>query len=424
MNYKYITTTKAIGGRIKQIPQDFIVEEIGDNYSTSVKYLPDKKIEELDWKTVFENKKEGQDFLLVDLEKINTSTTSAISQMSRFLRLSKKRISYAGLKDKRAITSQRISLYQPTIDQISKFYYKNIKIYNPIWSDDKINIGDLKQNKFTIIIRKVCGDVQDLQDIVSNFINQVNEKSIINYFGEQRFGGLRQITHRVGKLFLERNYKEAIILYLTKSFDQENDDLKQARKELKTDLNFRKHAAHFPARNGYENAMLNYLANNDTDFLGAIKVLPKSIQFLFIHAYQSYLFNELINLRLENKIGLDKIVGDNVINNNIVLPLFGFNSSYTSGKGGELERQLFSKENIDFDIFKNPDYSVLSSKGDFRNIKTKIYELKLLDISSDELNIDENKDFKTIKISFILDKGQYATNVVRELIKPINLDWY
>ena len=67
---------------------------------------------------------------------------------------------------------------------------------------------------------------------------------------------------------------------------------------------------------------------------------------------------------------------------------------------------------------------MLSSKGDFRNIKTKIYNLELLDISSDELNIDENKDFKTIKISFILDKGQYATNVVRELIKPLNLDWY
>jgi tRNA pseudouridine13 synthase len=424
MQYKYITTTKSIGGRIKQIPQDFVVEEIGDNYIANVNYLPDKKVEELDWKIIFKNKKENQDFLLVNLEKINTSTTSAINQLSRFLRLSKKRISYAGLKDKRAITCQRISLYQPNIERISKFYYKNIKIYNPIWCNKKIDIGDLKQNKFIITIRKVKGSTSDLEKIISNFIKQINKNGIINYFGEQRFGGLRQITHKVGKLFLERKYKEAIILYLTESFEQENEELKQSRLELKKDLNFRKHAAHFPCKNGYENAILNYLSNKENDFLGAIKVLPKAIQFLFIHAYQSYLFNELINLRIENGFGVDKIEGDNIINNKIVLPLFGFNSSYSLGKEGELERQLFLKENIDFDIFRNQDYSVLSSKGDFRDLKTKVYDLKLLDISEDELNFKENKNFKKIKISFILDKGQYATNVLRELIKPSNIDWY
>ena len=142
MDYRYVTDTKGLGGRIKQLPQDFIVEEIGEDYQTSVKYLPDKKIDTIDWEKIFENKEEGKDHLILDLEKHNLSTMQAISQMSRFLRLSKSRFGYAGLKDKRSISSQKISLYNPELERLSKFYFKDIKTYNPFWSSKKIDIGD------------------------------------------------------------------------------------------------------------------------------------------------------------------------------------------------------------------------------------------------------------------------------------------
>lgn len=421
MEFKYLTTTLPIGGRIKQICEDFLVEEIGKNYKTKITYLPDKRVE-VDWDQVYENKKDYK-YLLVDLEKYNLSTTSAINDISRYLRISKRKIGYAGLKDKRAITCQKISICDPPKERIEKFYYKNVKIYNAVWSNKEITIGDLEKNKFTLTVRNIKElNKEDLEKQFLKFKEEIDKNGVINYFGEQRFGGVRSITHKVGKLLLKRKYKEAVLLYLTETSQLEKEEIKNARKELKENLDFGKAAATFPVRDGYERQMLNHLAKFPTDFLGAIKVLPVSIQYLFIHAYQAYLFNELINERINRGFGLEKIDDDKVNENGeIVYPLFGYESSFSSGVLGEIQRDLFEREDINIGEFYNKDHSVLSSKGDFREIKISAYDLSLLNIEEDDLNLGSLK----LTFSFVLDKGNYATNIARELIKPKeSYGWY
>ena len=420
MNFKYITTTPAINGRIKEYCEDFIVSEIGVNYVTEVKYLPNKLLQEIDWDVVFAKKENNEDFLIVTMEKNNLATTNALSQMARFLHTSKKRIGYAGLKDKRALTSQRISIYQPDKERLKKFYFKTIKIYDPIWGRDRVDIGDLLENKFIVTIRKIKDtSIPEIETIVKDCLAQVQEKGLINYFGEQRFGGSREITHRVGKLLMQNKYKEAILMYLTETNPLESQELREARTSLAADLDFGKHASSFPAQSGYESAMLNHLARNPEDFLGAIKVLPKSVQYLFIHAYQSYLFNELINKRLELGYGLERIDGDRVVNGKVQLQLFGFESTFSEGVAGELEKELFKKENLTFDMFYNKDYSVLSTKGEYRDIKTEARDLKLIEVSDDDRI--GNEGLKKLIISFTLSKGNYATVLLRELIKQENI---
>jgi tRNA pseudouridine13 synthase len=414
MNYKYITT-KRIGGRIKERSEDFLVEEIGKDYVTQINYLPDKKVF-VDWKEVF-FKKENNNYLHVDLEKRGLSTTQAINDLSRFLRISQKKIGFAGLKDKRAITSQRISIYDPPKERISKFYYKNIKIYNPSFEEKEITIGDLKENKFIVTVRQIEKQ-ENLKKIIEEIITTVKKQGIINYYGEQRFGGIREITHRIGKLFLQRKYKEAVVLYLTETNDYEEEHIKKAREDLK-DLDYKKHAANFPIKAGFEKQLLNHLVNQPEDYLGAVKSLPKSIQYLFIHAYQSYLFNELINLRLEKGYGLEKIEGDKIIDNNIYLPIFGFETTFSQGKAGELERELLRKEEISLLDFKNQDCGTLSSKGEYRKLFSKVKNINIEEIEEDELHEDKLK----LKISFVLEKGQYATNFLREIIKPEKKTW-
>jgi tRNA pseudouridine13 synthase len=414
MNYKYITT-KRIGGRIKERSEDFLVEEIGKDYVTQINYLPDKKVF-VDWKEVF-FKKENNNYLHVDLEKRGLSTTQAINDLSRFLRISQKKIGFAGLKDKRAITSQRISIYDPPKERISKFYYKNIKIYNPSFEEKEITIGDLKENKFIVTVRQIEKQ-ENLKKIIEEIITTVKKQGIINYYGEQRFGGIREITHRIGKLFLQRKYKEAVVLYLTETNDYEEEHIKKAREDLK-DLDYKKHAANFPIKAGFEKQLLNHLVNQPEDYLGAVKSLPKSIQYLFIHAYQSYLFNELINLRLEKGYGLEKIEGDKIIDNNIYLPIFGFETTFSQGKAGELERELLRKEEISLLDFKNQDCGTLSSKGEYRQLFSKVKNINIEEIEKDELHEDKLK----LKISFVLEKGQYATNFLREIIKPEKKTW-
>ncbi len=416
MKYLYLTTTQPIGGRIKEIADDFIVEEIGVDYKTQVKYLPDKRVY-VEWDKFFLENPEKK-ILHVDFEKKGLSTTAAINQLSRFLRISKKKIGYAGLKDKRAITCQRISISDVPKERISKFYYKNIKIYNPAYKEKEITIGDLKQNKFIITVRQISL-FDYLDKIVSEFVKEIYEKGIINYYGEQRFGGVREITHKIGKLLLQRKYKEAIILYLTQTNEYEEEHIKKAREDLKKDLDYRKHASDFPARAGYEKQMLNHLANQPEDYLGAIKCLPKGIQYLFVHAYQSFLFNQLVNLRLEKGFGVKQIEGDKIINDKIHLPLFGYETQFSSGLAGQLEREVLKKEDISLLDFKNQDYGALSSQGEYRKFVSEVYDLKLEEITDDEINPGKKK----IKLSFVLDKGQYATNLLRELIKPEKIGW-
>ena len=69
--------------------------------------------------------------------------------------------------------------------------------------------------------------------------------------------------------------------------------------------------------------------------------------------------------------------------------------------------------------FYNRDYSVLSSKGEFRDIKTEAHDLKLIEINDDERHTEEK--FKKLIISFTLSKGNYATVLLRELIKQENI---
>ena len=58
------------------------------------------------------------------------------------------------------------------------------------------------------------------------------KNGIANYFGEQRFGGIRQITHIVGKEFLKGRFKEGVMLYLTHTVEGEQEEIKKARERL------------------------------------------------------------------------------------------------------------------------------------------------------------------------------------------------
>lgn len=417
MDYKYITDTPPINGRIKQLAEDFEVSEITIDSDTQIKYIKENLTPEIDWDKVIKER-DDREYLVFDLEKFNMSTTTATKLISRFLRISKKRISYAGLKDKRATTSQKISICNPDIERLKQFKFNNIKLYNPKWSDIPVDIGDLKENRFTVTIRKIKGkSIPEIKDIIQNTFDQIEKRGLANYFGEQRFGGIREVTHEVGKHFLKRNYKRAVLTYLTKTHDLEREDIKNARLEIKKDLNYSKHAAHFPSKTGYESAILNYLAKNPTDYLGAIKILPKGIQFLFIHAYQSYLFNKLINLRIDKGYGLNQIPGDRIMDNKVYLQLFGFESSFSEEKAGELEKEILDKEEVSFEEFYNKDYSVLSSKGDFRALKMDVRDFKLIEVSEDEHNLEDDPEYKKVVVSFVLDKGKYATVFLREIIK-------
>ncbi len=409
----YFTKSKPLNGKIKHRYTDFIVQEIALD-GTICRILP----EGISENTNIPGDPHNKQFLHCTMQKVNIDVQNAIKSIALNQKFGKTRISFSGLKDKRAVTCQRVAIFDPNLEQLKKFKYNQIKMFDFSWQNNKLEIGDLKGNGFTIIVREIDLEEQEIKTIITEFEKQI-KNGVPNYFGEQRFGGIRQVTHLVGKLFFQNKTKEAVLLYLGKTNDREDQEVKEARelaakeqyleafKKLKGNI-FR-----------YERAILNSLMKDPNDFVKAFQQLPKNLMILFPHAYQSFLFNKYLDLRQE-KFGADffKVQkGDKLDSEgNILGPLFGADFKFSEGIIGEIERQVLKDEGIELEQFTVNGFQQMSVQSSTRPIKLDIFDFKVLEIGNDEYN--ENK--KYLKLSFNLIKNSYATVVLNELMKCDN----
>ncbi len=403
----YFTNTKPIKGTMKHRYSDFIVQEISfDN--KICRNLPEGVVEEIN---IPENK-ENKQFLHFTLQKTNFDVQNVVKGLALNQKCGKNRIGFAGLKDKRGITSQRISIFEPNIEQLSKFKQNMIKLFDFYWHDTKIDLGDLKGNFFTIVIRDIDLPKEEIEKIFVEFVLET-KNGIPNYFGEQRFGGIRQITHKVGKLIFEGKLKDAIILYLSATHEKETEEIKSARNLAKEE----KYNESFKMFKGnefrYERAILNSLIKEPNDFVKAFQQLPKNLMILFPHAYQSFLYNNYLDLRIRKGLFNKKLDDDVLIDNEIQGPLFGSEFILAEGINGELQKQVLKDENIILEQFKVKNFPQMSVQGSYRNISLQITDLQLLEIKEDEFFTGKN----CLKISFRLTKNSYATTVLNELMK-------
>ncbi|NMA44804.1 MAG: tRNA pseudouridine(13) synthase TruD [Candidatus Diapherotrites archaeon] len=409
----FITNTPPLKGKIKQRYSDFIVEEVTREGICEVQRY-NKPLEKRNFEKMrIPEKPENKEHLILEMEKINTDTNTAIALISRGINTSKKRIGYAGLKDKRGITAQRISIYQPDIKKIENFGVKGIELRNPKWGE-RIELGELQGNNFTITIRDISETKEEIEKIVQQFVFECGG-GIPNYFGNQRFGGKRQITHRVGKLLLLQDFKSAIELYLTETYEEEKPNLKNARINLAKTMDYSKALKEFPFEARTERAILNHLVQHPNDYANAFSVLPKKMRYLFTHAYQSYLFNKMIKERIKilGKKALTPQEGDILEEGEVTALLPGYESEFAKGIQGEIEQKILQEENMELKNFKVDRIAEISSQGSRKKISLKPQNMYLDKIGEDEFN--EGKKYATIK--FYLTKGNYATTIMQELIK-------
>ena len=412
---QFFTNSPALKGRVKQRYSDFMVEEV----------LTDGTICKIQrFNTPFEERPPQQEmiiptrteeeYLLIEMEKINYDTATALALISRGLNVSKKRIGYAGLKDKRAITSQQLSIYLPDEELVKRFGIKGIELRNPKWSKDRTELGNLKGNDFTITIRDISNTEEEIQKILEEFII-TSQKGVPNFFGNQRFGGKRMITHRVGKLLLAGKFQEAVMLYLTETYEEEKIELKNARINLAKSRDLKQALKEFPFDARTERAIINHLVRYPSDFAGAFGVLPKKMRYLFSHAVQSDIYNKILTKRME-KYGPDAlrpIDGDILIEGIPAIILPGYESNFANGEAGEIEKLVMKEVGITFEEFKTAKMSELSSQGDRKPLLLKPENFTIEKIFNDEFN--EGK--KAVTVKFFLSRGNYATTILRELLK-------
>lgn len=406
-----ITKTEGLGGQIKRRYADFKVEEINqDEIISEITHFKDgyKRSETIE---IPEKKENDKEYLLIEIEKMNLDLNQAIQKITRRLGISRKRVGYAGLKDKRGITSQWISIYQPDTKKLADTWIKGAQLKNPKWSKTGIEIGELKANKFEITIRDISKNKQEIEEILTEFEKEIR-KGIPNYFGKQRFGGIRNITHKVGKYLVKKDFETATKIYLTETNEKEKEEIQNARNQLKKNWDYKEALKNFPKEQRYEISILNHLVNFPNDYVGALRKMPKEIRYLFVHSLQSHIFNEIIEKRVkENKF--KEITGDKIENGQVMIMLPGFETKYNKGEAGEIEKEIMKKNKIKLSDFEIKEMAEISSKGTYKEMKLEVKNFEIIDIESDEFY--ENK--MKVKIKFELAKGNYATTVLEELMK-------
>ncbi|MFX1519294.1 MAG: tRNA pseudouridine(13) synthase TruD [Promethearchaeota archaeon] len=418
----YITPQPGIGGRIKQLIEDFIVREI----TPDGKILPINISQEIEQS----NSLNGE-YTEFNIVKKDWDTHRLIHKLSRRLRVSRKRISFAGTKDRRALTVQRMSVWKIPPSKLLELRIKDVKILNPSYAKTPISLGDLWGNNFTIIIRDISESTVKIEQICDLFLENIQEiGGLVNFFGHQRFGSLRPITHLVGRSFIQGDFKKASEIFLTATSPLESKEVTIARKELAETEDYRNAVKKFPKGYKPELAMINHLLKHPNDFINAFRKISKELRLMFVHAIQSYLFNKFLSLRVEKGLLLKPIEGDIVQTANgsvhlfkenrneeesvLVAPLIGYELPlFPSGIVGDLFDELLNEEEIKPSMFHIKSYPEASSKGGYRPVITPVNDFQVLNINDDPFN--ENK--KMLTITFSLRKGSYATILLRELMK-------
>ena len=410
MNY-YITDSPGCGGIIRSSPEDFQVEEVFEEF-------------------VYE----GGRYLVIEVEKRDWDTHHLIREMSRHLGISQRRFGWAGTKDKRARTRQRISIMNLDEPELERIKLPDISINVLGRTNRAVGLGDLLGNRFAITIRDLaCPEPARRLASISEEIRR--HRGVPNYFGVQRFGEIRPVTHKVGEALARGKIEEAVRIFLSLPHPGEQERTREARERLWESGDIQAARNEFPPYLHYELAMLNYLAEHPGDYAHSFDVLSVNLKRLFVHAYQSYLFNRILSLRLEKAMPLDEaLVGDvvcfsrgglpdieksqEVTEDNlhavarlvkrgrafITLPLIGFESRLAGGREGEIERQILAEEKISpkgFEVAENPD---LGSRGTRRAALCPV---------DPKIRVEGD----VAHLQFVLPKGSYATVVLREYMK-------
>lgn len=412
----YLSTAEGTGGRLKTEASDFVVREISNR-------PPEKE--------------DGR-FMIADVTSTNWETNRLIRLLARTLNISRERVGFAGTKDKRAITTQLMSFECPT-ERLSDVTLKDLEFNNVYRANRGIKIGDLIGNSFSIKVKDCTMPNKDIPETLERTISTIKETGgFPNYFGVQRFGTSRPITHRVGEMIVRGNMKKAVEIYLSAPSDFEEEGVRNARKLLaECNGDYSSVLPEMPKTMGFEKILADHLIRKPEDYIGAISEMPNNLQMMFTHAYQSYLFNLMLSERMKREIPLNKpIEGDMVIpldsdgtpihekriittvkNIDLVarqvrtgrafisITLYGYDSIFAEGEMGEIERSIVEKERLQDKDFMVPGLNHCSSKGSRREILCPLKDLSYT-MSDDGFSVD-----------FSLPKGNYATCLMREFMK-------
>ena len=270
-----------------------------------------------------------KNYLHFTVYKENRETMEVASTLAKFLRIPSRSIRYAGTKDRRGITCQRFCIHRGKVARVSSVNkgLRNIVLGGFAYEDYALGLGDLSGNEFIITIRDVraSNSNEQVEKIIQDSFDSLRNKGFINYYGMQRFGTFSVSTHVVGIHLLREDWRSAVELILSKQEIVAPDSV-QAREIWAETSNASLALLKLPTRFTAEYAILNVLANEPYEgdegyskhsYFKAVMSIPHNLRKMYVHAYQSYIWNVVVSKRLE-MFGMNIKPGDLVLCNDEV----------------------------------------------------------------------------------------------------------
>ncbi len=276
-------------GFIKLFPEDFIVEEIDAHHI----------VRTINYENVLGETSSipgTGDTIYVTLVKGGLSTLEVIRELATKLRISEKNIGYAGIKDKYAITAQRISIRGAREEDIKKIQSPQYFFKDAIKDKGAISMANLEGNRFSIFIRTKPG--------ASPLAVTGSEENFYNYFYLQRFGSPRFINFHWGYDILKGNYEKAVRSVLFDECSREIPYVGSLRQKARTLTDWKEVKAVFEPTLDImqsEAPILEHLIKHPQDFKGALATIPEQIQ-LWLYGLASLLFNEKISYAVQREV--------------------------------------------------------------------------------------------------------------------------
>ena len=379
----YTTQSPPIKGKIKEKQDDFLVKEV----------LSEKTLDSF-------NNDEGHAVYL--LKKSGIDTNHALTDIEKRYGLILKSL---GLKDANAKTEQYV------------YTYKKLKSLEKI-EGSKYSLQHVGFIQKPISKKQMLGNIFEVK--ISNLSNSLpsftDDEKILNFFGYQRFGSRRPITHLVGKSIIKGEYAQALdyLLNFSSKYDsKKNNEIRRLISERKSTSEI---INSIPYSMDIERNLLKQLSN-DEDPKNAIRSIPLSMRRFYIQAYQSFLFNKTLSTAYEYEEKLFSPVEDDVCfdkhaeigkfqndpEQKLAIPLIG-HSYYKKSRFDYYIKKTLDDELLTPKDFFIKDFQEISIDGGFRNAS----------INYENFSINQNL------IKFQLQRGSYATIVLREILKPEN----
>jgi tRNA pseudouridine13 synthase len=358
-------------------------------------------------------------FPLYRVEKRSIDTMHMARELGVALR---SRVSYAGLKDKKAVAVQFVT-------PASKKSARPQTVVRPRFTAELVGFlprpmsrTSLRGNRFRVTLRDCCGEVADR---VGEVFALAERRRLPNFYGHQRFGGPGGGTHIVGREIVGGRFEGAAEVMLTEPRPGDDQRAKAAREEMRRG-NYRAGADALPASQDTERRVARRLADNPGDFVGALRAVDVRLRRLFVHAYQSYIFNRTVSLALAEGIDFSKYEhGDNWssppegggttriggVNDPPppgavpMVQLVGYAYRDYGSRFDSLAEEVLKAEGVrarDFYVDEMPE---VSAEGGFR----------LPHLSAAGLSCEVKGP--VCVLGFTLGRGQYATVLLREVTK-------